>query len=46
MNDAYQPLEIENSIAQSEEEQIRILVEDIQITFEHGSLPMNFHLIF
>ena len=45
-SDANQPHEIENSIAQSEEEQIiRTLVEDIRITFENGQssneLPLD-----
>ena len=45
-SDAYQPHEIENSIAHSEKEQtIRTLVEDIQITFENrqssDELPLD-----
>ena len=36
-SDVYQPQEIENSNPQSEEEEkIRILIEDIRITFENG----------
>ena len=35
-SDVYQPQEIENSNPQSEEEEkIRILIEDIRITFEN-----------